>query len=647
MPDNPRGKILRHKPDAEAGKLLNFPVEENPCQSSSLAQFDRVELNEKNVLKSETQNISVEKIVIPPCKLQTCKTTGICPVLFTTCLTISLLALAGAAVMVIFLPFPLVFLAVPLAALAIGSIGVLILCTCLRKGHSTHTKLIPTPPSQENNQTTDTSQPSVPIATVSSQTSPMAPPKVQSLTLPEPPSELSSKFSSSTSSTTSSEISSQISSQTSSQTSHQTPPLPSPEISPAKTVIHFPASAKISTQLSETETPTEQNVKELLLGMFGNDFPVDSNGLEKIDFHAVCPTEKIPNALEKYSLKQHNVQCVTERSKIKATPLVIATSTNKSVFQKQNLFLPNTELLAFFNDGPNKSLTNEQTIWGDISQITKESYVCSHPLYLDGRYMPTQTAFCEALGEEFNGKNLIIADMSSDGIDYPLAWENTDKYSEIVLFNEENKYFNNPTPENGVITNVEHVGPLEKIPIKMVRYDDLGNQNREYSSELALGLQSFCLNKNKKKNIFYRLRIANWSDNGALAPASAQALLDAYKRIEAQVATLSGRPNEPVCLLAHCNSGAGRSPSFLIYRDIDRVASACEKLGWVCDYNDARQNEMIIDGKVNLSWVLCRIMQNGFNARAVYGYGSHQFPSYADYAEYRARTPNAGTQTQH
>ncbi|MDR3117567.1 MAG: hypothetical protein LBT98_03280, partial [Puniceicoccales bacterium] len=483
-------------------------------------------------LKSETQNISVEKIVIPPCKLQTCKTTGICPVLFTTCLIISLLALAGAVVMVIFLPFPWVFLAVPLAALAIGSIGLFILYTCLRNTKNSY--------------------------------------KI-------PPSVL----------------------------------------------------AEIHASLSEIESPTNENVKTLLQLLFGENFPVDGSKLGKIDFNNISD-DGLPAALAQYSRKRHGVKILAAQSPFGI--LTFATHSKRSVYRQKNVFVPQAQWNRLWMrdtnvwNRENCASVNKETIWGDISQITATSYVCPSPACLLAKRqdMPSKRAFCEALHEEFDGKNLIIVDMSSGNENYLFDWENDRIDSEFEPF----------FPANGMVTNVQkRTTTVEQETVMLEKNGEINSIN----ASLAFTLQSFQLKiRNGKMNTFYQLRIKNWPDGGAPIGESAQAIIDSYKWFEARVAELSGRPQEPVYLLAHCDSGAGRSPSFLIYRDIDRVASACEKLGWACTYDDSKQNQMLVESKVNLSWVLCRILQNGINARSVYGCGRNQFLSYADYAEYRA-----------
>ncbi|MDR3117284.1 MAG: hypothetical protein LBT98_01810 [Puniceicoccales bacterium] len=551
-------------------------------------------LSDKNPVSESKQHILRKEGIALSHKSSPWKAIKTRPVLFSVCLVTTLLAMAGTAALILLLPFPLIFLAVPLAALAIGSIGLFILCTCLRKDHSTHNEPIPAPPSQENNKTTDTSKLDATI-------SPMAPTRVQSLTHSEPPSELSSQPPSSVSSTTSSESSSQASR------------LISPEISFTETAVPFSLPAKISVELSGIEKPTEENVKELLRLLFGENFPVDGSGLGKIDFYSMGKNDILPTALAEYSRKQHGVKTLSSSTQF--TTIVFATNGNRSVYRRRHASIPRNRII--------NASANEQTIWGDISQITATSYVCSSPELLIAFLpdMPKQREFCEILGEEFDGKSLIIADISTMGGDYLEDWK---------TYNPNSTYASS-FPGDGTITNVVMISAIARNIL-------LGPCNICLPIEFVL--QSFQLrNKNGRINTFHQLRINGWHDGGGLPPQLTQIILEDYKKFEAKVAKSSGRPQEPVYLLAHCDSGAGRSPSFLIYRDIDRVANACQKLGWAFTCDHENQNQILINGNVNLSWVLCRILQNGINARAVYGQGLYQFPSYAEYANFLAGVP--------
>ncbi|MDR3117218.1 MAG: hypothetical protein LBT98_01460 [Puniceicoccales bacterium] len=292
-------------------------------------------------------------------------------------------------------------------------------------------------------------------------------------------------------------------------------------------------------------------------------------------------------------------------------PLLFATADGRSLYRRHGIDVPPLR---------NFPALGRNVVWGDLSTITRGRnpyYLSSSPAYHDPRAgRPSAAQFCQALDWEFDGGPLLIVDTSSEGTDYLSIWQDASGKERTEM----------AYPPAGVIRDVQSL-PLAGMPV-----------SQEFP--ITFSLQSFRLCARRAGgNTFHRLRIGDWVDGGAPGPEDAQKIVDAVAAIQAQI---SAQQCVPVPILSHCTSGAGRSPSLVIFHAIDAAARAWEASGGTCGHDLALQGQAMVDGRCNLAHVLRNLLLNGLAARGVFGYGPCQFQAFGHYAERRSG-PARGT----
>jgi protein tyrosine phosphatase len=142
-------------------------------------------------------------------------------------------------------------------------------------------------------------------------------------------------------------------------------------------------------------------------------------------------------------------------------------------------------------------------------------------------------------------------------------------------------------------------------------------------------------------SICYRLRLDSWPDKRGQTPEDAQMIVD---NVNWAMDYINGKTGTYPNILSHCNGGMGRSPSLIMYHAIDAAAKKASQQGKECCCDFGRQDELEIDGRLNLAFVVRSLLFQGLCARGCFGYGKKQFKSFVDFATFRAQPPKT-TQT--
>jgi hypothetical protein len=149
----------------------------------------------------------------------------------------------------------------------------------------------------------------------------------------------------------------------------------------------------------------------------------------------------------------------------------------------------------------------------------------------------------------------------------------------------------------------------------------------------ALSVYEFGPKKDFNKTIEntpHLLRINGWTDGEAPPNTTIYQMC----QTTLQIANAYGAEH----LIYHCNAGQGRSPSMLCYTSLTKIAMLAAKNNIpLCFHNDAKsQRKMIVDGKLNMSYVFRQILLNGSAVRSIFGWGLNQYNSFANYANFLA-----------
>jgi protein tyrosine phosphatase len=124
---------------------------------------------------------------------------------------------------------------------------------------------------------------------------------------------------------------------------------------------------------------------------------------------------------------------------------------------------------------------------------------------------------------------------------------------------------------------------------------------------------------------FYHARVHNWADNTALNS-------ERISQINAEIEKLCVN-NAIRKVTIHCNGGLGRAPTMMYSNAIERIAKEAKAQGMGCCCNWDNQTQPMVDGKVNLAYVMRNMLLTGHAIRSTCGQSKAQFEFYKTFTE--------------
>ncbi|MDR0727649.1 MAG: hypothetical protein LBF26_02020 [Puniceicoccales bacterium] len=131
--------------------------------------------------------------------------------------------------------------------------------------------------------------------------------------------------------------------------------------------------------------------------------------------------------------------------------------------------------------------------------------------------------------------------------------------------------------------------------------------------------------KDGQKKTIYQMLPPSWADNTAL---SNEVMLELNQKIEEFCAEKGIK-----VVNMHCAGGLGRAPTLCVCNAITRTAQAAQEKGLACCCDWDRQTERVVDGKVNLAYVVRNVTLKGAATRSTFGQSGVQFESFKSFAE--------------
>jgi hypothetical protein len=179
------------------------------------------------------------------------------------------------------------------------------------------------------------------------------------------------------------------------------------------------------------------------------------------------------------------------------------------------------------------------------------------------------------------------------------------------------------TDQDAPMETIEELD-LEKAGISQeIKLDEKEKLNL---SLYTIGLKN---STQKSNNDVYLLRLHGWPDGGA--PTEMKGIYSLVMEL-----LKFTKKNKIKNKVYHCNAGQGRSASMLIYTWMTEIAMRAEEKNIkLCFCNDnLSQTHSVVNGELNIAFVLRNILLNGMGKRSIFGWGPKQFDSYVEYAKY-------------